>query len=103
MLKRAIRAGLRPNEFYYMTIAELGFIFSDYAEKMKFENENKVQLAIITAYYTAAFERKKKLPKLKDCLIKTEKTKVLQTENQMFETIKMINAMYGGEIIGSST
>lgn len=61
------------------------------------EKERSKEL-ITQAYYTEAFARMKKLPKLKDLL----KEKKKQTNEEMLAMVKNLNAMMGGEVIGNS-
>lgn len=91
----AFRMGISLSEFWRMTPYEFFLCIESYAEV---EEERSKQL-IIQAYYTEAFARMKKLPRLKD-LLKDKKKK--QTTDEMLETVKKLNAMFGGEINGGS-
>lgn len=77
-----------------MTPYELTIYMESYADK---EKERSKEL-IIQAYYTEAFARMKKLPKLKDLL----KDKKKQTDDEMLEAVKKLNQMLGGEVNGCS-
>ena len=77
-----------------MTPYELTICMESYADK---EKERSKEL-IIQAYYTEAFARMKKLPKLKDLL----KDKKKQTDDEMLEVVKKLHSMLGGEVNGCS-
>ena len=69
------------------------------ADSIHFSNKlSNAKELIIQAYYTEAFARMKKLPKLKDLL----KEKKKQSNEEMLEAVKRLNAMMGGEVIGGS-
>jgi hypothetical protein len=86
-----------------MTLAELGVIFDSFIKKRRENIENSVIMAVITAHYTATFERAKRIPKLIDCLKKigNEKPERLepQTDEEMFNIVQNLNVIYGGEVI----
>ena len=77
-----------------MTPYELTICMESYADK---EKERSKEL-IIQAYYTEAFARMKKLPKLKDLL----KDKKKQTDDEMLQVVKKLNSMLGDEVNGCS-
>ena len=77
-----------------MTPYELTICMESYADK---EKERSKEL-IIQAYYTEAFARMKKLPKLKDLL----KDKKKQTDDEMLQVVKKLNSLLGGEVNGCS-
>lgn len=83
------------SEFWGMTPYEFNICMDSFADK---EKERSKEL-IIQAYYTEAFARMKKLPKLKDLLKDKEKK---QTDEEMLAVVKKLNSMMGGEVIGSS-
>jgi 3-deoxy-D-manno-octulosonic acid (KDO) 8-phosphate synthase len=67
-----------------------------YSEKQKEQVEEKTQIAIITAYYTEYLHRIKKMPKLEKLLnIKKKQS----TDEELFNVVKNINAMLGGQTI----
>lgn len=86
--------GISLSEFWVMTPYELNICIESYTDK---ERERSKEL-IIQAYYTEAFARMKKLPKLKDLL----KEKKKQTDTEMLEMVKKLNDMLGGDVNGSS-
>lgn len=74
-----------------MTPYELNLHIEAYNECMKFEQEER----ITAAYLTALWGRVRKMPKLKDVL-KRQQTKS-QTPEQMLAKIRAMNAAMGGE------
>ena len=68
-------------------------------ESKKQDIENKIDVALITAYFAAGWQRSKKLPKLDSVLKKTKKKRKQPTQEpeKMLDTIKMIHAMCGGD------
>ena len=93
-MRMAIRIGISIKDFWEMTPFELFICIESFEDK---EKERSKEL-IIQAYYTEAFARMKKLPKLKDLL----KEKKKQSNKEMLEVVKRLNAMMGGEVIGGS-
>ena len=89
-MKIATRIGISLSDFWKMTPYELTICMESYADK---EKERSKEL-IIQAYYTEAFARMKKLPKLKDLL----KDKKKQTDDEMLKVVKKLNSMLGGEV-----
>lgn len=85
------------NEFWNMTPYEFFILVEAYTEN---EEERSKEL-IIQAYYTEAFARMKKLPKL-DKILKSTKPKRKQTDEEMLRVVEELNRKLGGEIIGSS-
>lgn len=79
-----------------MTIGEISLIINVHQEKQKTEAESQVQLAIINAYYTVALDRSKKLPKL-NSLLNMKKSKKSSDED-LFNKIKNMNALFGGQV-----
>lgn len=90
----ATKIGISLSEFWRITPYELFLCVEAYSEIRK----ERMQELVIQAYYTEAFARMKKLPKLKDLL----KEKKKQSSEQMLETVKRLNAMLGGEVIGDN-
>ena len=90
----ATRIGISIKDFWEMTPFELFVCIESFEDK---EKERSKEL-IIQAYYTEAFARMKKLPKLKDLL----KDKKKQTDDEMLEVVKKLNSMLGGEVNGCS-
>ena len=85
------------NEFWNMTPYEFFILVEAYTE----DEEERSKELIIQAYYTEAFARMKKLPKLEKILNST-KPKKKQTDEEMLRVVEELNRKLGGEIIGSS-
>ena len=79
-MKIATRIGISLSDFWKMTPYELTICMESYADK---EKERSKEL-IIQAYYTEAFARMKKLPKLKDLL----KDKKKQNDDETLKVVK---------------
>ena len=85
-------------------MCELSICIEMYNKNRKQDNEDNINMAIINGYYTEVFKRqdkKKKLPNLNTFLInssKPAKTKT-QSNEQMFEQVRALNALFGGKII----
>ena len=94
-MRMATRIGISIKDFWEMTPFELFVCIESFEDK---EKERSKEL-IIQAYYTEAFARMKKLPKLKDLL----KEKKEQTDEEMLEVVKKLNAMMGGGVNSSSS
>lgn len=95
---------MKPDEYEKYTPHELNLMIQDYMEKQKADMETKTHLAIITAYYSATFQREKKLRPLKNILKKlSTKKQKQQSPEEIFEVVKSMNAALGGEEIGNTT
>lgn len=84
-------------EFWNMTPYEFFILVEAYTEN---EEERSKEL-IIQAYYTEAFARMKKLPKL-DKILNSTKPKKKQTAEEMLRVVEELNRRLGGEVVGSS-
>lgn len=80
-----------------MTPYEFFILIEAYTEN---EEERSKEL-IIQAYYTETFRRMKKLPKLEK-ILKSNKPKKKQTDEEMLRIVEELNRKLGGEVIGSS-
>lgn len=89
---------LSLTEFWNMTPYEFFILVEGYTER---EEERSKEL-IAQAYYTEAFSRMKKLPKLEK-ILNASKPKKKQTDEEMLRVVEELNRRLGGEIIGSST
>lgn len=74
-----------------MTPYELGLYIQDFNEQVKRDQEEKITLAYLGAYW----QRVKKMPDLKK-LLGQEKRSTEQTPNQMLAEVKKLNAKMGG-------
>lgn len=81
---------MKPAEFWELTPAELAAWFNGFVENQK----EQYKMSIMNAYYTAALERQKRLPKF-ETLIKNIDKKAhnkKQSTEEMLNAIKAINA-----------
>lgn len=81
-----------------MTPYEFGLIIEAYAERKKEEQEDKIALAYMTARWTAQWFSKRK-PKPLNEIISIKKEKKQMTDDQMLETAKALNKLFGGEVV----
>lgn len=80
-----------------MTPWELKLHIDNYVKKEKQRQKEIVTLA----YYIEGFARQKKLPKLEKLINDIDKTnKKAQTTEEMLETVKRLNKMLGGDVVG---
>jgi hypothetical protein len=77
-----------------MTPYELNLCISDYNEKQKVLNDEKVTLTYLGAYW----QRIKKLPRLEKILGK-EQPKKQMTPEEMFNVVKKLNGAFGGSTV----
>lgn len=91
------------NTYENFTPYEINIIAQELNEKEQIKIENKLHLAITQSYYTEAFHRTKKLKPLSKYLNKMSQKKKQQTDSDIFEIVKLLNKMYGGDIVGSTT
>lgn len=81
-----------------MTPYELRLYIDSFVKKEKQRQKELVTLA----YYIEGFARQKKLPKLEKLINDIDKAgKKKQTTEEMLETVKKLNAMFGGVIVNS--
>jgi hypothetical protein len=86
--------GISKSEYDEMTPHELNLHIQDFNEKQKIENEEKLTLTWLGAYWTY---RAKKMPSLKSLLGK-EIPKKHMTDEEMLAQVKRLNASFGGEV-----
>jgi hypothetical protein len=87
----AMLTDLKPHEFWKLTIREW-FIYSEcFYKKRKEQSDYDLSLA----WYNAYFQRVNKMPRLKE-ILSTEPE--AETEVDMFEKAKRLNAIFGGEV-----
>lgn len=91
MLEIAAMIGLDPLTFWQITPGELSIMIDAYNQKRKNDQEEKIVIAYLGAYW----QRVKKMPSLKEILGKEEKKKK-QTADEMLAEIKRLNAAMGG-------
>ena len=89
----AIQCNVPVGVFNDITPFELNIIIECYVDKQT----NKYKDLITQAYFTAYFQRVKKMPKLEKLLNDVErKQKKKQTAEEMFEVVKRLNSALGG-------
>lgn len=99
-MKSAAVIGVKPSEFWNLTPVEMLMCGEAH------ENEMKAQFksAMIAAWFNALWLRGNDMPtynELVDALDgKTPEVKEM-TDEEIFETIKVLNAAFGGEVIDS--
>lgn len=89
---------LKPSEFWALTFAEFDAMAKGY-NRRQINRRNELMFA---AWHTAAIARQKTLPELDDLLIDPDKKpepKKEQTDADMLNMCRMLNAMYGGEVV----
>lgn len=87
--------GLSPLNFWDLTPGELSRLIKAYNQRSKAEQEERVTLVYLGAYW----QRVKKMPKLSEVLTgKEEKKKQRQSPESMLEHIKKLNAALGGSV-----
>jgi hypothetical protein len=87
--------GLKPSEFWDMTIAE----FMEMADGYKWRRELQVNDLHYHAWLNAALTMwVKELPKFEDLTGKPVE-KQEQTDDQMLANVKLLNAAFGGKVI----
>ena len=82
-----------------MTPYEFLLTLNAYSDKMR-EHYNDL---IYMAWHVEAFARKENLPELETLMQHKHKKKKIQeqqTSGEMFNTVKLLNAMYGGKEVG---
>lgn len=89
------------SEFWEMTVYELNLVANNYNENKKQDYKDKLSLEYYNAMWTIQWLGKKSqqpepLNKILDNLYKENK---VMTDDQMFEQVKMLNRMFGGEEI----
>jgi hypothetical protein len=96
-LKSAILIGLSVEEFDYLTPYELSLTIEAFNEAREAELKERLTLVWLGEYY----HRTKRLPSLKDELNKVsgETQKKIMTDEEMLETVKRLNAQFGGKVI----
>ncbi len=91
LIVSALEAGVDLDEFWRRTPAELGFIFEAFNKNI----ERESNLALLNTWMSAALQRTKRMPLLKDLIKEPKKTK-RQTWKDQLAFVKMLNAAFGG-------
>lgn len=74
-------------------MCELKIYIEDYKERTKNDQEER----LILAYLNAAWQRSKKMPSINKILGKKEPEKKKMTDQEMFERVKMLHKLFGGD------
>lgn len=86
-----------------MTMNELNLCIEAYGENNNQKYENDLNAQIVGAYYAEIFKRqdkKKKLPNINKFLISLKGKETKENNDlEMLERVKMLNALFGGEVI----
>lgn len=91
-MKAAALAGISYGEFLKLTPKVLNIYLNAYAENMEIKQKEN----IYQAYLVSRFVWKKKIDIKKMLSIKKEKK--VMTDEQMFNQVKVLNAVFGGEV-----
>jgi hypothetical protein len=87
--------GIKPMEFYEMTPREIENYVNGQIRRIEIDHE----MSITNAWLSVVLERQKRLPKLEELIKKKQRKIKVQTEEEMFEMVKILNAALGGEMI----
>jgi hypothetical protein len=85
--------GIKPNEFYEMTPREIENYANGQIKRIEIEQD----MLVTNAWLSAGLERQKRLPKLEELTKKRPKKIKPQTEEEMFQMVKILNAAFGGD------
>jgi len=80
-----------------MTPFELDLLIENYCERMKYEQEEKITLAYMTALWTVQWQSKNK-PKPLNEILGIEEEKKEMTDEEMLKQVKILNKLFGGEV-----
>ena len=83
-----------------MTPYELNIYAQTYSEKQQEEMKEKITLAYLNSMWTIQWLGKKhqQPPPLKEILQSIGREKKKMTDEQMFNQVKVLNAVFGGEV-----
>jgi hypothetical protein len=100
-MKLAATIGIPVSEFWEMTLDELNLYAEMYFDKQEKEFKQKLSLEYWNAMWTIQWlGRKSQHPRpLDEILDSLYKEKEMMTDEQMFEQVKALNKMFGGEEI----
>lgn len=82
-----------------MTPYELSLYAKDYIEQEKEKLEFEVYKAYLTAAWVSRWVWQKRIPKFEDIIKKSHRNKM--TPEQMFQQVKILNVIFGGEVINA--
>jgi hypothetical protein len=84
--------GISIAQYDEMTPYELSLFARIYNEKQQRDNEEKLTLVWLGEYW----HRLKKLPTMNEALGRKDEPKQPMTDDEMLETVKKLNAKFGG-------
>jgi len=93
MFRYAVRCGIKSADFWDMTPKEIMITGEIYAEDKQSSLERDLSIAYIASRLVMA----SKPPKL-DALIESTRPKKEQTDEEMLNVVKQLNAMFGGKV-----
>lgn len=94
--------GLSIEEYNEMTPYELLLAIKAFEKKLRYEEEQRIIQAYLTAYWQRV-ERLKPLKKILAELSQSDKTAVKKKQmssEEMLKVVTALNAQFGGEVIG---
>lgn len=99
-MKLAALVGISISEFWEMTPYELNLYAETYFEKQKQDYKDKISLEYYNAMWTIQWlGNKLQHPRpLKEILDDMYKEKKIMTDDEMLEQVKILNAIFGGEL-----
>jgi hypothetical protein len=95
-LKTAILLGLSYSDWENITPYELSVCSEGYIERKEMESHE----AITMVWLGEHFHRSKRLPELNKLLNRTKQKKQM-TDEEMLNTVKRLNAQFGGSVISA--
>ena len=87
-------------EFWEITPYELSLKINAYSKRQTEQLKEKITLAYLNSLWTIQWlgKRHQHPRPLKEILANIGKEKKTMTDEQMFEMVKVLNAMFGGEV-----
>lgn len=100
-MKLAATIGIPVNEFWDMTLDELNLYAAIFFERQRQDYKDRLSLEYYNAMWTIQWLGKKSQQpgSLKEILNNLYEEKKVMTDEQMFEQVKALNKMFGGEEI----
>jgi len=91
---------MSPLEFWEITPYELSLKINAYSKRQTEQLKEKITLAYLNSLWTIQWlgKRHQHPRPLKEILADIGKEKNEMTDEQMFEVVKALNAMFGGEV-----
>lgn len=86
---------MKPEAFWQLTYVELLTMIEGRARNKR----SRLNELIFLAWHVEALARQKRLPALGSLLIEEKTTKKRQTDEEMMNMARLLNAAFGGEVI----